>query len=109
MKTGDDYDVAYRLRHHDGTYRWVLVRALPVRDTTTRSSAGMGTCHDIHDQKKVPSDLALAVQARDEFLSIASHELKNAADVVEPAIAAHRREIARGKASVYARRTSISW
>ncbi|WP_373922150.1 ATP-binding protein [Duganella sp. Leaf61] len=30
MRTGDTYEIEYRLRHHSGAYRWVLGRALPL-------------------------------------------------------------------------------
>ena len=32
LATGEDYEIQYRLRHHSGEYRWVLGRAVPVRD-----------------------------------------------------------------------------
>lgn len=40
LATGDPYEVEYRLRRHDGEYRWALGRALPVRNEKTRSCAG---------------------------------------------------------------------
>lgn len=30
LRTGDTYEIEYRLRHHSGAYRWVLGRALPL-------------------------------------------------------------------------------
>ena len=101
LATGENYDVEFRLRHRDGTYRWVLVRALPVRDATHAVIRWMGTCTDIHDQKQVQNDLAAAVQARDEFLSIASHELKTPLTSLKLQSQLARREIQRGFTSVY--------
>lgn len=51
LATGETYEVQYRLRHRSGAYRWVLGRALPVRDEDGRILRWMGTCTDIHDQK----------------------------------------------------------
>lgn len=49
--TGDPYQIEYRLRHRDGTYRWVLGRALPIRDAAGQITRWFGTCTDIHEQK----------------------------------------------------------
>ncbi|HUG46486.1 MAG TPA: PAS domain-containing protein, partial [Sphingomicrobium sp.] len=50
LKTGEPYEIEYRLRHHSGEYRWVLGRALPERDTGGNIVRWYGTCTDIHDQ-----------------------------------------------------------
>lgn len=83
LETGKDYEIEYRLRHHSGDYRWVLGRALPIRNEDGRITRWMGTLTDIHDQLVITEELhsttiqlQKAVSARDEFLSIASHELK---------------------------------
>lgn len=51
LSTGDPYEVEYRLRRHDGAYRWVLGRALPVRDDGGRIVRWIGTCTEIHEAK----------------------------------------------------------
>ena len=51
LATGEPYQIEYRLRHFDGTYRWVLGRALPIRDADGRITRWFGTCTDIHEQK----------------------------------------------------------
>ncbi|KAL8842550.1 MAG: hypothetical protein Q9170_000504 [Blastenia crenularia] len=57
LSTGDQYTVEYRCRRHDGKWRWMLGRALPLRDHRTNTIVKwFGTCTDIHEQ----------VQARDE-------------------------------------------
>lgn len=52
LETGEDYDIEYRLRHHSGDYRWVLGRALPVRDEAGKITRWIGTCTDIDDAKR---------------------------------------------------------
>src|SRR5205823_5441075 len=52
LASGELYEVEYRLRHHSGDYRWVLGRALPVRDAQGRIVRWMGTCTDIDQQKR---------------------------------------------------------
>jgi len=75
LATGEPYDIEYRLRHHSGTYRWTLGRALPVRDDSGRITRWIGTCTDIDDAKQQSQ--------RDEILSRElSHRIKNIFAVV---------------------------
>ena len=76
LRTGASYEIEYRLRRHDGTYRWHLGRALPVRNQQGEVILWFGTNTDIHDQKLAQEQLASAVRVRDDFLSVASHELR---------------------------------
>ena len=70
------FEMEYRLRRADGAYRWILDRGTP-RYTPDGTFAGyIGSCIDITERKALEDKLRDAVQARDEFLSIASHELK---------------------------------
>jgi PAS domain S-box-containing protein len=70
------FEMEYRLRRADGEFRWILDRGSP-RYTPDGSFAGyIGSCIDITEHKALETKLRDAVQARDEFLSIASHELK---------------------------------
>ena len=52
LRTGDPYDVEYRLRGKDGNFRWFLGRANPIRDTKGEIVKWFGTCTDIEDQKQ---------------------------------------------------------
>jgi PAS domain S-box-containing protein len=70
LSTGDPYQIEYRLRHFDGTYRWVLGRALPIRDAAGRITRWFGTCTDIHEQK-------LALHEREVISQELSHRIKN--------------------------------
>jgi len=49
---GTDYVVEFRMRARDGTYRWFLARATPLRDLRGRITRWFGTCTDIDDQKR---------------------------------------------------------
>lgn len=49
LETGAPYQIEYRLRHHSGTYRWVLGRAQPVRDENGQITRWYGTCTDIQE------------------------------------------------------------
>lgn len=64
------YEIEYRLkRYNDNTYRWHLVRAIPINDEFGNIIKWFGTCTDIEDQKRQH-------QKKDDFISIAGHELK---------------------------------
>ncbi len=70
------FEMEYRLRRHDGAYRWILDRGRP-RYLPDGTFAGfIGSCVDITELKELESELRRALRGRDEFLSIASHELR---------------------------------
>jgi diguanylate cyclase (GGDEF)-like protein/PAS domain S-box-containing protein len=52
LRSGEPYDVQYRLRGKDGTYRWFLCRANPIRNSAGEVVKWFGTCTDIEDQKQ---------------------------------------------------------
>ncbi|HYO72767.1 MAG TPA: ATP-binding protein, partial [Archangium sp.] len=71
------FQVECRLRQaSDRTWRWFLARALPTRDGSGHIIEWFGTCTDIHEQKRTEQAAVAAVGIRDEFLSVAAHELK---------------------------------
>ncbi|MGI4022004.1 MAG: PAS domain-containing sensor histidine kinase [Janthinobacterium lividum] len=70
FQTGDPYEIQYRLKcAEDGKYRWHLGHAVPYRDENGKIIKWFGTNTDIEDQKQ-------EMEKRDEFIGIASHELK---------------------------------
>jgi PAS domain S-box-containing protein len=80
LSTGDPYQIEYRLKHFDGTYRWVLGRALPIRDEAGAITRWFGTCTDIHEQK-------LALEEREIISQELSHRIKNIFAVISGLIA----------------------
>jgi len=64
LRTGDAYDVEYRLRGKDGTYRWFVGRASPIRNAAGEIIKWFGTCTDIENQKKSQEVLEGQVQER---------------------------------------------
>lgn len=63
------FQIKYRLKRHDGEYRWVLTNATPQFDDQGLLTGYVASTLDIHD-------LAQEMILRDEFISSASHELK---------------------------------
>lgn len=69
LLTGEDFNFEKRLRRHDGVYRWLLCHGIPQKDTDGNITGWIGTNTDIHDQK-------IKELQKDEFISIASHEMR---------------------------------
>jgi len=65
LASGEPYEVEYRFRAADGTYRWHLGRAVPMRDETGRIEFWIGTATDIHDRKIIEEQRTFIVAAGD--------------------------------------------
>lgn len=57
IRTGEDYEVEYRLRRHDGQYRWHVARATAGLDAEGKIIKWFGTSTDIDDEKAVEAKL----------------------------------------------------
>ncbi|MBB5438126.1 PAS domain S-box-containing protein [Pedobacter sp. AK017] len=66
---GEEVQIEVRLHNQDGSYKWHLVRALPIKGMDGKIEKWMGSCTDINRH-------VAAIQHLDEFISVASHELK---------------------------------
>ena len=91
LATGDLYEIEYRLRHHDGVYRWTLGRATPIRNEAGEITRWFGTCTDIDDLKRCE-------QGKDLLSQELSHRIKNIFAVVSALIALSAREYPEAKA-----------
>ncbi|TAH03592.1 MAG: PAS domain S-box protein [Sphingobacteriales bacterium] len=69
LATGADYIFDVRLKSKSGEYRWHTVKGVPVLNTDGEIVKWVGAFTDIHEQK-------LKEEYKDEFISIASHEMK---------------------------------
>ena len=45
----ETFEMKYRLRRHDGEYRWIFDRGVPMRDARGDFSGYIGSCVDITD------------------------------------------------------------
>jgi len=60
VHTGDIYRVESRLRAGDGSYRWFLIRGVPLRNASNSIVKWFGTCTDIDDLKRAEEALRQA-------------------------------------------------
>jgi PAS domain S-box-containing protein len=91
VAAGTNYELEHRGRFADGKWGWVLSRAVPVRDDEGRIVEWIGSGSDITRRKEAEealrrseanhaaarSDAERANRAKDEFLAMLGHELRN--------------------------------
>jgi len=77
LATSTLFEIEHRILHCSGEFRWVLNRALPVRDESGQVTRWMGTVTDVHDQRLAAEALRVANERKDEFLAMLAHELRN--------------------------------
>lgn len=66
---GEAYEIEFRLRRGDGSYRWMLGRALPLCDDSGAILKWFGTCTDIDDLKHVEEVARLNEHRQRELVS----------------------------------------
>jgi len=76
IASGEPFVMEYPIKSAKGEFRWFLTRIIPIKDEQGRVIQWFGTNTDIHDLRMYQEHLQESVQSRDDFLSIASHELK---------------------------------
>jgi len=77
LASGDPWEDTFPLRGHDGSYRWFLSRAFPLRDHAGRIVRWFGTNTDITDHLEATQALRESDRRKDEFIAMLAHELRN--------------------------------
>lgn len=81
---GVDFRCEYRTRMADGSWRWTLARAVPLRDADGRILRWYGTVVDVDDMKQAEAALrsTLHLQAIGQLAAGVAHEVNNMMAVV---------------------------
>ncbi|HYP18034.1 MAG TPA: PAS domain-containing protein, partial [Opitutus sp.] len=79
----DLYRCEYRMRHRDGSWRWILARGKAHFSPDGQPQRMLGTQSDITDQKRIEAELRRAKEeaeaadrAKSDFLAVMSHEIR---------------------------------
>lgn len=57
LNSGVTYTHEFRLRRHDGSYRWHMTRSYPIKDSQGHITRWIGTNTDVHESKTLTSTL----------------------------------------------------
>lgn len=87
------FEMEYRLKRHDGVYRWILDRGAPFKDAAGSFAGFIGSCIDVDDKRRAQEELARrgerALEVAHEFeqwvLGIVSHDIRNPLGAIDQA------------------------
>ncbi len=78
LAAGTPYEVEYRLRRHDGAYRWHRVQAVALRDADGEIEQWIGEATDINDEREGRAQVLLAERRTAETLTLLETLQRNA-------------------------------
>ena len=76
IKHDETYDVTYRIRHEDGSWRWWRSRGKARRDETGRAVRMLGVNSDVTHLKEAEQHAEAANRLKSQFLATMSHEIR---------------------------------
>jgi PAS domain S-box-containing protein len=80
----EPFEMEYRLRRHDGEYRWIFDRGVPFTDASGSFAGFIGSCVDVDERRKTQDareqrdqeQLALAREFEERILAIVGHDIR---------------------------------
>jgi len=75
---GEVYETRFRIRRHDGVYRWFLIRALPIRGPDGTIERWIGSNTDIEDERQNAAALAELNVTLEERVAERTREVEEA-------------------------------
>lgn len=85
------FEMEYRLRRHDGLYRWIFDRGVPFADDSGTFAGFIGSCVDVDDRRRAQQahqqhaeqQLARAHDFEKQILAIVSHDIRNPLSTIQ--------------------------
>jgi len=94
------FAMEYRLRRHDGAYRWILDQGAPRVEPDGTFAGFIGSCVDIHDQRQAQEELRRLneelrgrVHEREVLLREVHHRVKNDLQVIASLLGIQSRQL----------------
>lgn len=87
----DAFEMEYRLRRHDGVYRWIFDRGVPFTDDAGNFAGFIGSCVDVDERRHAQDaqqehsreQLALARDFEKWILAIVSHDIRDPLSTIQ--------------------------
>lgn len=87
----EPFEMDYRLRRHDGVYRWIFDRGVPFTDAAGMFAGFIGSCVDIDERRKAQEaqqknsqeQLTLARDFEKWVLAIVGHDIRNPLNAIQ--------------------------
>ncbi|WP_395843725.1 PAS domain S-box protein [Cystobacter fuscus] len=77
MEEETPLQVEHLVRGRDGSYRWHLVRGVPVRDDAGRVVKWVGLSADVHESRQAQQELQRRADSEQHLVGMVSHDLRN--------------------------------
>jgi PAS domain S-box-containing protein len=82
FKSEQPFFLDYRLRRHDGEYRWIMDTGVPLFDERGRFGGYIGTCMDLTERKDMEDQLRRMLKEKESLLREVHHRVKNNLQVI---------------------------
>lgn len=93
----EPFSMDYRLRRHDGEFRWLQDDGCPRYDANGRFVGFIGYCLDVTDKKGLETELLAKIKELDGFSHTISHDLKGPLVTIQVFAGMIEKELAAGK------------
>jgi len=85
------FEMEYRIKRHDGVYRWIFDRGVPFYDDAGAFLGFIGSCVDVDDRRRAQEErekrdaerLQMAHEFEKRILAIVSHDIRNPLNVIQ--------------------------
>ena len=88
-----EFSMTYRLRRHDGAYRWVLDNGRPYLDDEGRFAGYFGSCIDVTEMKEAEDQIRQALEEKELLLREVQHRARNNMQLISSLLALQTDEV----------------